>query len=128
MFLVGVVSHERGLQKFKILSEAEKRYYENTIDSGMYVVLAQPSACGAMGVGEVRHLWRVGTAHHSGEPCEDSSCHASGGGVQQPPWAPLSTVSQRGGPRPPKSPPSPPKGNGSCVSRGATVQERTDNW
>jgi hypothetical protein len=37
----------------------------------MYIVLAQPSARGAVGVGEVRHLWRAGTAHHSGEHHEE---------------------------------------------------------
>jgi hypothetical protein len=54
--LVSVVSHVRGLQKFKIQSEAENRYYEKTIDTSTYTVLAQPSARGTMGVCEVRHL------------------------------------------------------------------------
>jgi hypothetical protein len=127
--LVGVVSHVRGLQKFKIQSEAEKRYYEKTIDRGMYAVFAQPSACGVMGVGEVRHLWHVQTAHQSGEPREDIIApRVGGGGVQQPPWAPLSMVARRGGPHPPKSPPSPPRGNGSYVSRGATGRGAQTSW
>jgi hypothetical protein len=73
----------------------------------MYDVLAQPSARGAVGVGEVRHLWRVGTTHHSGEPREDIVTPCIRGSIA--PWAPLSTVARRGGPRPPKSPPSPPR-------------------
>jgi hypothetical protein len=86
----------------------------------MYAVLVQPSGRGAARVGEVRHLWCVGTAHHSGEPREDIVVPHVGRGGQQPPWTPLSTVARRGGPHPPKSLPSPPRGNGSCVSRGAT--------
>jgi hypothetical protein len=42
-----------------------------TICRVTFVVLAQPIARGAAGVGEVRHLWRAGTAHHSGEPREE---------------------------------------------------------
>jgi hypothetical protein len=95
----------------------------------MYVVFAQPSAHGVVGVSEVRHLWRVGTTHHSGEPREDiiaPRVRVGGWVGQQPPWAPLSTVARRGGPHLPKSPPSPPGGM-EVVRLGApSVQERAD--
>jgi hypothetical protein len=48
------------------------------------------------------------------------SRHGSGGGGSAAPMGSLSTVARRGGPRPPKSQPSPPRGSGSCVSQGAT--------
>jgi hypothetical protein len=55
-WFVGVVSHVRGLQKIKIQSEVEKCYYEKAIDRSTHAVLAQPSARGVVGVGEVKHL------------------------------------------------------------------------
>jgi hypothetical protein len=64
---------------------------------GTYPVLAQPSARGAVGVVEVRHLWHAGTTHHSGEPREDVVAPRVGGGSTAP-WAPLSTVARKGGP------------------------------
>jgi hypothetical protein len=74
--------------------------------------------------GEVRHLWRAGTAHHSSEPREEDVAPRLGG--SRAPWAPLSTVARRGGPRPPKSLPSPP-GKVEVVRLGAPpVQECTD--
>jgi hypothetical protein len=86
----------------------------------------QPSAHGAVGVGEVRHLRRVGAAHHSGEPREDIA-PCVGRGVNSPPWAPLSTVARRGGPHPPKSLSS-PQGGMEVVHLGALpVQERADH-
>jgi hypothetical protein len=75
--------------KIQIQSEAEKRYYENTIDRATYAVLAKPSVRGAVGLGEVRHLWRVGTTHHSGEPREDIVVpRVRGGGVNSPMGSP----------------------------------------
>jgi hypothetical protein len=61
----------------------------------------------------------------SGEPSEEDVAPWLRGG-QRHPWAPLSIVAQRGGPRPPKSPPSPP-GEVEAVHLGAPpVQECAD--
>jgi hypothetical protein len=77
--LVSVVPHERGLKKFKIQWEVANQYYEKTIGRETYAELAQPTARGAVGVGEVRHLWRAGTAHNSGEPREEDVAPRLGG-------------------------------------------------
>jgi hypothetical protein len=85
--------------------------------------LCNQAHVGAVGVGEVMHLWRT-EIHHSGKPREEDVAPRLRG--QQPPWAPLSTVARRGGPRPPKSPPSPP-GEVEAMRLGASlIQERAD--
>jgi hypothetical protein len=58
------------------------------IDRGTHDVLAQPSTHGVVGVGEVRHLWRVGMAHHSGEPREDIVAPRVEGGSTAPMGSP----------------------------------------
>jgi hypothetical protein len=55
-----------------------------------------------------------------------TSRHGSGEGGHQPPWAPLSTVARRGGPRPPKSPPSPPGKVEAMRLETPPVQEHPD--
>jgi hypothetical protein len=82
--LVGVVSHVRGLQKFKIQSEAEKQYYENTTFAGFSgsrrVLMLRPTPAGG-----ARERREVRSTHASGpRACtRGATARAGAGGSQE---------------------------------------------